>query len=67
MKDSYYFKKVLVKFGFTIERRSDDELLECLIGLTQFELLNGLFESDQKMNFSYRNTIMRTHLNIKKA
>jgi hypothetical protein len=34
MKDSY-FKKVLVTFGFTIEGRSDDELPECLIGLTQ--------------------------------
>jgi len=34
MKDTY-FKKVLVTFGFLIEGRSDDELPECLIGLTQ--------------------------------
>jgi len=34
MKDSY-FKKILVTFGFLIEGRSEDELPECLIGLTQ--------------------------------
>jgi hypothetical protein len=34
MKDTY-FKKVLVTFGFLIEGRAEDELPECLIGLTQ--------------------------------
>lgn len=33
IKDSY-LKKVVVTFGFVIEGRSDDELPECLIGLT---------------------------------
>lgn len=33
IKDSY-LKKVVVSFGFVIEGRSDDELPECLIGLT---------------------------------
>lgn len=33
IKDSY-LKKIVVSFGFVIEGRSDDELPECLIGLT---------------------------------
>jgi hypothetical protein len=34
MKDTF-FKKAIVTFGFLIEGRADDELPECLIGLTQ--------------------------------
>jgi hypothetical protein len=38
MKDMF-FKKVLITFGFLIEWRNDDKLLECLIGL--FQLVSG--------------------------